>query len=75
MVSYALMKDGQIANAKSVAEPLNNSNLNERIKVYGQFYHANQILEAKIKHGHLSNEQISKAKKQIDENQDAMDKL
>ena len=75
MVSYALMKDGQIAKAKSVAEPLNNSNLNERIKVYGQFYHANQILEAKIKHGHLSNEQISKAKKQIDENQDAMDKL
>lgn len=75
MVSYALMKDGQIAKAKSVAEPLNNSNLNERIKVYGQFYHANQILEAKIKHGHLSNEQISKAKKQIDENQEAMDKL
>lgn len=75
MVSYALMKDGQIAKAKDVAEPLNNSNLNERIKVYGQFYHANQILEAKIKHGHLSNEQISKAKKQIDENQDAMDKL
>jgi hypothetical protein len=75
MVSYALMKDGQIAKAKSVAEPLNNSNLNERIKVFGQFYHANQILEAKIKHGHLTSEQITRAKKQIDDNQSAMDKL
>lgn len=75
MVAYALMKSGQIAKAKSIAEPLHNDQLNERIKVYGQFYHANQILEAKIKHGHLDSEEITKAKKQINSNQSAMDKL
>lgn len=75
MVAYALMKSGQIAKAKSIAESLHNDQLNERIKVYGQFYHANQILEAKIKHGHLNSEEITKAKKQISSNQTAMDKL
>lgn len=75
MVAYALMKSGQIAKAKSIAEPLNNDQLNERIKIYGQFYHANQILEAKIKHGHLNSAEITKAKKQINSNQTAMDKL
>lgn len=75
MVAYALMKSGQIAKAKSIAEPLHNDQLKERIKVYGQFYHANQILEAKIKHGHLDSEEITKAKKQINSNQSAMDKL
>lgn len=75
MVAYALMKDGQIAKAKSVAQPLNNSQLNERIEIYGRFYHANQLLEAKIKHGDLSDEEITKAKKQISKNQTEMDKL
>lgn len=75
MVSYALMKDGQIAKAKSIAEPLNNAQLNKRIEIYGKFYHANQVLEAKIKHGHLSGSEINNAKKQISENEAEMDKL
>ena len=75
MVAYSLMKCGQLADAKKVAEPLNNENLNKRIKVYGQFYNANKILKNKIENGHLSKSEEDKAKEQMKENQEAMDKL
>lgn len=75
MVAYSLMKIGSIAEAKKVAGTLNNENLNKRIEIYSKFYNANKILSNKITNGHLSKSQIKKAKQQIKENQEAMDKL
>ena len=48
MAAYALMKTGNLADAKSVAKPLNNETLNKRIAVYSKFYNANKILNNKI---------------------------
>lgn len=75
MVAYSLMKTGNISDAKQIAKPLNNENLNKRISIYAKFYNANKILTNKINNGHLSRSQIEKAKKQIRENQKVMDKL
>lgn len=75
MAAYALMKTGNLADAKSVAKPLNNETLNKRIAVYSKFYNANKILNNKITNGHLSSKEEKKAREQIKENQEAMDKL
>lgn len=75
MIAYSLMKTNNLADAKKVAKPLNSSSMNERIKTYEQFYEANKILENKIKNGDLSQKDKEKAKKQIEQNKEAMDKL
>lgn len=75
MAAYSLMKIGSISEAKQVASPLDNEKLNQRIAVYGKFYNANKILNNKIQNGHLSKKEEEKAKQQIKENQEAMDKL
>lgn len=75
MIAYALMKTNNLADAKKVAKPLNSDSFNQRIKVYEQFYQANKILENKIKNGDLSEKEKEKAKKQIQTNKEAMDKL
>lgn len=75
MAAYSLMKTGNISDAKQTAKPLNNENLDKRIKIYSKFYNANKILTNKINNGDLSRKEIEKAKKQIKENQEAMDKL
>ena len=75
MAAYSLMKIGSISEAKQVAAPLDNEKLNQRIAVYGKFYNANKILNNKIQNGHLSKKEEEKAKQQIKENQEAMDKL
>lgn len=75
MIAYSLMKTNNLADAKKVAKPLNSASMNERIKTYEQFYEANKILENKIKNGDLSQKDKEKAKKQIEQNKEAMDKL
>lgn len=75
MVAYSLMKNGQEDKALKVAEPLNNSALTKRIKVYKDFFDANTILEQKIKKGELKGDDLEKAKEQIAENKRHMDRL
>lgn len=75
MAAYSLMKIGSISDAKQVASSLDNKKLNRRIEVYGKFYNANKILNNKIQNGHLSKKEEEKARQQIKENQEAMDKL
>lgn len=75
MAAYSLMKIGSISDAKQVASSLNNKKLNQRIEVYGKFYNANKILNNKIQNGHLSKKEEEKARQQIKDNQEAMDKL
>lgn len=75
MAAYSLMKIGSISEAKKVASPLDNEKLNQRISVYEKFYNANKILNNKIQNGHLTKKEEEKAKQQIKENQEAMDKL
>ena len=75
MIAYSLMKCNEFSEAKKVAKPLDSSGLNQRIEAYQQFYDANKILENKLKNGNLSKKDQEKAKKQIEENKEAMDKL
>lgn len=75
MISYSLMKCNKFSEAKTVAKPLNSESLEKRISVYQQFYNTNAILENKLKNGNLSRKDQQKARKQIEENKEAMDKL
>lgn len=75
MISYSLMKCNKFSEAKMVAKPLSSDAMEKRIGIYQQFYNANKILENKLKNGNLSEKDQRKAKKQIEENKKAMDKL
>lgn len=75
MAAYSLMKIGNTKDAKMIAKPLNNANLNRIIEIYFKFDNANKILNNKIQNEHLSKKEKNKARKQIRENQQAMDKL
>lgn len=75
MAAYSLMKTGNTKDAKMIAKPLNNANLNRIIEIYFKFDNANKILNNKIQNEHLSKKEKNKARKQIRENQQAMDKL
>lgn len=75
MISYSLMKCNKFSEAKMVAKPLSSDAMEKRIGIYQQFYNANKILENKLKNGDLSEKDQLKAKKQIEENKKAMDKL
>lgn len=75
MISYSLMKCNKFSEAKMVAKPLSSDAMEKRIGIYQQFYNANKILENKLKNGDLSEKDQRKAKKQIEENKKAMDKL
>lgn len=75
MVAYSLMKTGSIKEAKDIAEPLNNQQLNKRIIAYSKFLNANKILNNKIRNGDLTQKEKTKAKQQIKKNQKAMEKI
>lgn len=75
MVAYSLMKSGQAAKALKVAEPLDNEDFMERIKIYKKFYDANTILKDKINSGELSGLDLEKAREQVKQNNSEMDKL
>ncbi|MFR0597328.1 hypothetical protein ACLUWZ_09230 [Limosilactobacillus mucosae] len=75
MLAYSYMKIGNVDNARKLAEPLNNAQLNQKIDAYAKFQDANKTLQDKINSGTLSDEDKAKAQKQIQKNQNAMDKL
>lgn len=75
MISYSLMKCNKFSEAKIVAKPLSSNTMEKRIGIYQQFYNANKILENKLKNSDLSEKDQRKAKKQIEENEKAMEKL
>lgn len=75
MLAYSYMKIGNVDNARKLAEPLNNAQLNQKIDTYAKFQDANKTLQDKINSGTLSDDDKAKAQKQIQKNQNAMDKL
>jgi len=75
MVAYSLMKTGQADKALKIAEPLDNKQFVERIKIYKQFYDANKILKSKINSGELSEQDLEKAREQVKDNEKEMNKI
>lgn len=75
MAAYSLMKAGDIDTAKNIASDADDADLSQRIEIYSKFYNANKILNNKIENDHLSKKEKKEAEKQIQKNQEAMDKL
>ncbi|QDR73603.1 hypothetical protein FOD75_10930 (plasmid) [Limosilactobacillus reuteri] len=75
MLAYSYMKTGDVDNARSIAKPLNNDQLNQKIETYAKFQDANKTLEDKLKNGNLSDEDKNTARQQIKQNKAAMKKL
>lgn len=75
MLAYSYMKIGKVDEARKLAQPLNNDQLNQKIEAYAKFQDANKTLQDKIDNGNLSDEDKANAQKQIEENKAAMKNL
>ena len=75
MLAYSYMKTGNVDEARKLAHPLNNDQLNQKIEAYAKFQDANKTLQDKIDNGNLSDEDKANAQKQIEENKTAMKNL
>lgn len=75
MLAYSYMKTGNVDEARKLAQPLNNDQLNQKIEAYAKFQDANKTLQDKIDNGNLSDEDKANAQKQIEENRTAMKNL
>ncbi len=75
MLAYSYMKTGNVDEARKLAQPLNNDQLNQKIEAYAKFQDANKTLQDKIDNGNLSDEDKANAQKQIEENKTAMKNL
>lgn len=69
------MKTNDIEDAKEIAKPLNNQQLNQKIDAYSQFLKSNSVLKRKIKNGNLSDADKHKAEIEIKKNKRAMEEL
>lgn len=75
MLAYSYMKTGDVQDAKEVAKPLNNQQLNDKINAYEKFQKANSILQDKLKSGQLNDSDRQKAQHEIRKNKLAMKQL
>lgn len=75
MLAYSYMKTNDIEDAKEIAKPLNNQQLNQKIDAYSQFLKSNSVLKRKIKNGNLSDADKHKAEIEIKKNKRAMEEL